>query len=45
MLDGCITWIKYCLIIMKGIIIDESVVKMFGSTWIIYGNVVKKVRD
>jgi hypothetical protein len=37
-------WLKYCAIRIWGILIDESVIDWFGSTYVVYGNVVKKVR-
>lgn len=39
-----IAWVKWCLIIGKGLILHKSVVEMFGNTYVIYGNVVQKVR-
>ncbi len=36
--------IKYVMIIMYATALRQSVVDWFGSTYVIYGNVVKKIR-
>ena len=38
-------WIKYVCIRLKSNITDETVVNMFGSTYIVYGNIVKKIKE
>lgn len=38
-------WCKYSLIIVYSILTDKSVVNMFGSTYIVYGNAVQKIKE
>lgn len=37
-------WIKYYIIIMYGLATNRTVVNFFGSTYIIAGNIVKRIR-
>ena len=39
-----IKWIKYLLVLVKSAIMQETVVEMFGNTYIVYGRVVKCIR-
>ena len=36
-------WIKYYLIVMKSTLTKNTVVDFFGSTYIVSGNVVKRI--
>lgn len=38
-------WVKYYLIIMKGLVLRQTVVNFFGSSYVIAGNVVTKIRS
>lgn len=37
-------WVKYYFIIMKSLITSNTVVTLFGSTYVVAGNFVKKIR-
>lgn len=37
-------WIKYVCIIMKAIVTDRYVVDWHGSTYVVSGNIVKKIK-
>jgi hypothetical protein len=36
--------VKWCLVMAKSIVTSNSVVDLFGCTYVVYGNTVKKVR-
>lgn len=38
------SWVKWILIITKSFIVSNTVVDFMGSTYIVYGNVVAKIR-
>jgi hypothetical protein len=37
-------WIKYYLIVMQSIVSNKTVVNFFGSSYIISGNIVKRIK-
>lgn len=37
-------WVKYYLIVMQGMIQGKTVVNFFGSTYVIAGNFVRRIR-
>lgn len=39
-----LAWVKYYFIVMQGLITGKSVVNFFGATYIISGNIVKRIR-
>lgn len=43
MIKTTIKWVKYYAIILSSIITNRTVINMFGSTYIVYGNVVQLI--
>ena len=37
-------WIKYSLIILQSTLTDKTVVNFFGSTYVVAGNFVRRIR-